>query len=778
MLHREHPGLILAAAFGAGLWARQAGPAAAAAVLLVSAAAAVLAVTAGSRRSGSPAWGRPIIRAALLALAGLWRGGGGEAATAPPDAVPLPVTVEGTIVEPPVEVVRDRRGGPRASTLLSIATPSGRVLRVASNGHPRGIAGGSRVRISGTLLPARGPRNPGDGPEGGPPFLDVPHPGNIRVLAGGMEMSFDGAVGALRGKVHRILDALYSGRAKGFVLAMLLGDRRLLDPDIKDALLLTGTFHLLAISGLHVVLVMALLLRLPLPARGGTAARLGVLAAFTVLTGASPPVLRAALMFALGALLERAGRRARPVNTLGWTALVLLGVDPSLLHDVGFQLSFVAVLSILTLGQRLGPARDASPRERAARGWAAAGARAFAASLAVSVAASAGTAPITLVHFQRIHPLGPLWNLLAYPLTVVPVMGGFASLVLGAMHPVLGLPAAWIVEQACEWLLLPLRLGAALPGSTLLVPPPPPVVVVLASGALAAPLVAGTWRRSLGASAALLACACAASAFRPREVVLWTLDAGSGDAALLSVPGAGAFLIDAGARGTDADAGANLARAVLALGERSLRGIFITHAHADHLGGLQGLLDRLGADEVWVAPGFEADGTGARAAFLVRERGIPLRAAARGISLRFPEAPGFTMEVLHPAAGERLPLRRSANDSSLALRVTVEGSTVLFLGDIEEAGVARILSSVEDVAAEVLVAPHHGRKNALWPELLERVKPRAVVISGDDGGGARETAARIEAAGISVHATWRGGAVRTRWTRGAGWRPAYWRENP
>jgi competence protein ComEC len=394
------------------------------------------------------------------------------------------------------------------------------------------------------------------------------------------------------------------------------------------------------------------------------------------------------------------------------------------------------------------------------------------------VGASAGTAPITLVHFQRIHPLGPLWNLLAYPLTVVPVAGGFASLALGLIRTDLGRPVAWLVEHACGWLLLPLRLGAAMPQSTVFVPSPPWIVVVLACGALAAPLLPGAKRRTLAGSAAILAVASAAAVLWPREVKLWTFDAGPGDAALLSVPGAGAILIDAGARGADADAGANLARAVLSAGEGSIRAAILTHAHADHVRGVEGLAGRLGVAEVWVAPGFEEKPAGARAAAALRRRGIAVRAASRGLSLRFPGAPGLAVDVLHPPAGERLPLSRSANDSSLALRVAMEGSRILFLGDLEEAGLARLFSSGEDLRAEVLVAPHHGRENALWPVLLDRVKPRAVIASGDGGGGAVEAAARIEAPGISFHATWRGGAVRTRWQRGRGWEPSYWRRRP
>jgi competence protein ComEC len=397
------------------------------------------------------------------------------------------------------------------------------------------------------------------------------------------------------------------------------------------------------------------------------------------------------------------------------------------------------------------------------------------ASVAVSVAAAAGTAPLTLLHFQRVHPLGPLWNLLAYPLTAIPLAGGFASLVLGALHPRLGHPIAWLVDGASSLLLAPLLAGARLPGSSVFVPPPHAVLALAAYALLAAGLVP-RWRRAV-LLCGLAACPAIvlAAAVLPRRPEAWTFAVGAGDAALLRIPGAGSFLIDAGAPGAERDAAANLARATLSSGTRALAGVFITHAHADHLRGFRGLSRRLPVAGLWTAPGCEASAAGAAVIAEALAAGVPRREAVAGIRLRFPRAPGFSLEVIHPLADESLPLARSANDSSLALRVAMDGSALLFLGDLEEDGLARLFSSRRELRADVLVSPHHGRPNRLWPLLLERVQPRAVIISGNGDGGARELAAATEAAGIPVFATFEGGAVRTVWDSATGWTPRYWR---
>jgi competence protein ComEC len=773
-MYERFPGLVLAAAIAAGICARGLIPGGSLPLLGASCvvAGAALLVLRWPPRVRRVARARGFARAALFLLIGLWR-------AQPPDRKlhaieelepegKRPVVVEGTIVEPPIEIVDDRNGVRSLVTTFTLSRlDGGGGVRVAVGGRTRGVAGGMNVAAEGQLHVGMGPRNPGDLEETTEraAFLSVPHPGCLRRLPRAAWPTTAGALGAARERLHRVVEALYGERMRGFVLAMVLGDRRLLDPQIHDALLLTGTFHLLAISGLHVTLVMFLVLRIPLPARVRVPARILFLTVFTVLTGASPPVVRAAVMFALGVIAERFRRKPLPLNTLGWSALLLLGIDPRLIRDVGFQLSFVSVAAMLTWGARLAP--------RA--GSLAAPLRALCGSLGVSVGTSAGTAPLILLHFQRVHLLGPIWNLFAYPLTVVPLAGGSLSIALGLVHPALGLPVAWAVERASEALLIPLALGAAIPGSALSLPPPPILAVIASYAVLLAGLRDGLRRLCAAGGVAVIVIGAGATIPRPPAPELWTFDVGQGDAALLRVPGAGSFLVDAGARGNDARAGANLARAALSAGSRAIAGAFFTHPHADHLRGFQGLADRLRAARVWMPAGFELAPAGRQAAVSARSRGVAVAELSRGASLEFPVTNGLRIEVLFPPGDGSWPGAGSVNDASLAARVTVGTSPLLLLGDLEERGLAGLFAVEPDLRADGLLAPHHGRANKLWPVLLERARPRFVLISGSGDGGARELAAWLEAEGVAVFATWRGGAIRTTWSQARGWTPAYWR---
>jgi competence protein ComEC len=686
-----------------------------------------------------------------------WLRAGGEPPPVPPEAAPRPVRLEGTVVVPPLVAAADLPGMPALETRLGLETDDGTEVRVRVAGRAGHVRGGDRVQATGVLLAPRGLRNPGDPPPARPVWLLIVQcPEGLQPVPAAPSPLLARTLGATRESLYRVVELLYEGRMRGFVLAMLLGDRQLLDPGLRETLVLTGTFHLLAISGLHIVVIMFIALRVPVPAAARLPFRLLCLGAFTALTGASPPVARAAVMFLLEIVAGCFQRSPRGLNTLGWSATILLAWDPTLLRDLGFQLSFVSVASILTWGSRL-----AAHACRWRQPW-----RLLAAPLLLATGTLAGTAPLTLWCFHRVHPLSPLWNLLATPLTVVPLVGGGISVALGLLHPLLGMPCAALVALACDVLLWPLEVGAGLPLSAISLPAPPPWAALGCYGLLLAGLVTASrtrWRAGLLAAvvaAALPWCI-------PERPELWIFDAGGGDAALLRLPGAGSFLIDAGAPGRGVAAAEALARLVLAAGERRLRGVYLTHAHADHLQGLPGVLRRLAVDEVWVPPGFGGSASGRGVLEELRQRSIPVVIASRGLRQCFAAA-GLSVEALFPPAAG-LPAR-GPNDASLALRVTWRGSRLLCLGDLEEKGLGAVLAAGDDLRADVLLAPHHGRTSYLWPALLESVAPRTVAISGSGAGGGRATRAWLESRGIRVLATWQSGAIHLVWEAGTGWR--------
>ena len=238
--------------------------------------------------------------------------------------------------------------------------------------------------------------------------------------------------------------------------ATMLGRTALLPDDAKAAFATTGTLHLFAISGLHIAGMAAALLwaarRVRLPNRTAGVTILALLWIYVEVTGASPSSMRAWIM-AVFIWAGQAGERATPpIQSLALAAAATLIWSPEACGDPGFQLSYLAVLSILlagvpaadhlarpTLAERLTP-KDAVPRWRR---WLWSLRRATRAGLCVSVAATIAGAPLTLTYFGSASWGGVFANLLLVPLSEIPLVLGMASLLLCVWPPLLAI-AAWI----------------------------------------------------------------------------------------------------------------------------------------------------------------------------------------------------------------------------------------------------------------------------------------------------------------------------------------------
>jgi competence protein ComEC len=434
-------GLVLGVALGAGLPSGLDLPLFG---LGLAALAAALAVGRGAGR---------LLVAVGFACLGLARGlppPGDPPPIDSPDAPLWQVTVLRGVDEPdamaiPIRLEAARRGpaGPvlwrgRASAQLRIgAWPDRTTARRGERWLLRG-----RLRS-----PMRG---------AGPPTLFVARPGEAlrletttrphhRLVGWG-----DRPLERARRRVRLAIDQASPGPSHGLLLALALGDRRELAPELREAFARTGTAHLLAISGMHVgcfagvlyLVVRPGLRSLPLPLDLRQAAvpdRVALLvalvgaAAYVVLAGAPVSGRRALVMLACvtaGGLIDR---RAGGWNALAAAALLVAWTDPASVRAVGFQLSVASVAGLVATI----PSESESAPGRLRR-WARLPLRAAAASLVATVA----TAPLCALTWGRV-PVAGLWvNLAAIPilgaLTVPPLLVGAA---LGAVHPVLGAPA-------------------------------------------------------------------------------------------------------------------------------------------------------------------------------------------------------------------------------------------------------------------------------------------------------------------------------------------------
>lgn len=649
-------------------------------------------------------------------------------------------------------------------------------LEVLARGRHPDLRAGQRVRLHGRVTPSRRRRNPGISLPRRPAAvrLLVSSPECLEILPGSPDstprLECDTLISSFRARALERLRELHPPENAGILGALLLGERRGLPDEFRRDLIHTGTYHFLAISGLHLGIVLSLFrgVRRWLPLR------LLALGLVVLLTGAAPPVIRAALMVALTWIARAAGRNVRGIDVFAWTVLILALAEPTWILEAGFQLSVGAVGAILLLAAPLERSLAGSPlpgRDRSTAGIARPLRRLLARVLAASLAAWLGTLPVLLLHFHRLHPLGVAWSVTIYPLVLALLVLGLAGLLAGSLHPVLAAPLVPVLDGGLDLLRLVVGFLADVPGSSILAPAPSGVTLLLAGLLLVLGLRVRRrpGRRRVTRLLAGLATlgALLVSLSRSPAPGLWILDVGAGSS-ILHVGSEGTrILIDVGSSGAGPRLGEEVARSLTSLGVRRLDALVLTHKDVDHTGGLAGLVDALPVSQVITSRRF-GDFEGGRSILTdLDRRGLPHRTLSRGEHLTPANRAESSWRLVALAPGDSDPPRilASPNDSSLVLLLVAGDHRVLLGGDIEEAGTAGLLMSGQDLRADILVAPHHGRANHLEEPLLRAVRPRHVVISGRSEDVSEDLLEALERRGLEPRITGREGALRVRLPR-------------
>lgn len=522
------------------------------------------------------------------------------------------------------------------------------------------------------------------------------------------------------------------------VAALTLGDTSGLDDDDWQAFRLTGTTHLVAISGFNVAIIAgvvfwlvralwrllpALCLRLPAP----TAALAGaVLAAFlyALLAGFEPPVQRAALMLGLLALAGAWGGLGTPSRALALAWGLIVATDPLTVLAPGLWLSFTAVAAIFYVSAgRLGTRS----------GWRTA--------ITVQLMLSLTLAPLTLYAFQGTSLTGPLVNLLAVPLAAVLTPALIAALLLSFVLPVLGLP---LLRGVADGLMLAqdglLWLAAATPQAWAAASPEPAALLLALIGALALFAPLGVPLRIFGV---LAFSALWLPPPRPVEhgFRLTVLDVGQGLAVVVHTA-RHTLLYDAGpAYPGGFDAGRSVVVPyLLRNGVRSVDRLIVSHGDLDHRGGVAAVEAAL---QVTDRRGHGSD--------------RPCTAGERW------HWDGVDFELL---AGP--DASASDNDGSCVLKLSHDGHAVLLAGDIEARREALLLDDQPArLRAEVLVTPHHGSRTSSTAAFIDAVAPALAVHSAGwhhrFGHPSPVVVSRYAERGIAQLATGDSGAVSIDW---------------
>lgn len=586
------------------------------------------------------------------------------------------------------------------------------------------------------------------------------------------------------------------------IQAMILGEQSEIPRDIMDKFSQTGTTHIIAISGFNIGIIAAfsfliigalmksseyLLLRFNIFKVSILFAFLPIIL-YAFIAGLGISVIRATLMIMAFLIAILFGRERDLVNTLALAALVILVVSPLALFDVSFQLSFAAVASILFIMPRLsafiprGYSDKDHPHPRLKKVFSG-----FLLFLAVSAAATLGTAPLIVYYFNLLSPITLLANVL-----IVPIMGYMVILI--GMAVILTAP----LSQALTAVLV--KISSYLTGLSIAIADllsrlpnaytflPSPTLAELAAYYLflvtimktldlwrekrdaGLPRTAESGRAFLRISFCILILFAAVDGLclyykdrHPGLLRTTFIDVGQGSSTLIDFPGGTKMLLDGGGF---YDGRFDIGKHVIApfLWHEKISRIDIvvlSHPHPDHLNGLLYVLEHFNVREVWSNGDKEDSDAYDRFRIIIEEKGIVHRIIKRD---NCPAVIGDARVcVLHPSG----PMDRDdldTNDRSLVMKITYGDVSILLPGDISETVESRLISGKSDLRSRVLLAPHHGSFHSNSQTFIKKTGPETVIFSCGPGNILSlphpDVVERYRHQGSRIYRTDRNGAVQ------------------
>ena len=561
-------------------------------------------------------------------------------------------------------------------------------------------------------------------------------------------------IGWLRSSGDARLKEHLTLRRTPLAAAVLLGIREGVDRERREAMMETGTIHLIAISGLHVGILAGFLfalLRMGLvPRTAALATVAGVVILYALVTDARPPVVRATILVVIVCAGMYLGRRRLAANSLAFAALVILALNPADLFRVGAQLSFLAAGVLAWLAGRWRNFERIDPLDRliaATRPWPEKLARWFGRwawqVTLVSAAIWLVTMPLVMARFHVLSPAAVLLNVFLWVPITLALLSGFCVMLLGWI-PGVGSLFGELCDKNLQLLEIAVDRTRVVEGSHYWVAGPDEWWLAGLYGALLLALAIPKLRPPHRWQAALLCgwigLGLGASWWKAADderLDVTFISVGHGCSVLLELPEGQTVLYDAGRLRSPEGGARQIAAYLWSRGITHLDAVVLSHADVDHYNALPALLKKFSVGVVYISPVMLADDSEAVDVLMaaIEAAGVPVEEVYQGDRLK--TRGNCTIEVLSPpelgifgnARGYDL---YNDNANSIVLSVEYQGRRVLLPGDLESPGLDALMAD-PPLRCDILMVPHHGSPRSDPPGFAAWSTPEWVVVSGGDG---------------------------------------------
>ncbi len=661
---------------------------------------------------------------------------------------------------------------------------------------------GSRVILKGTLKNFQQPTNPG---QFNAPFYYQILRISFRLDQAEIQVKSDKfykiaeGLYQLRRKAGSKMDVLLPEQEASVMKTMLLGEKGILDEEIKGLYQRNGIAHILAISGLHISMIgmglYQLLRKAGLKIKPGAVLASVVILLYGMMTGFAVSAIRAIIMFLLQMLAQILGRTYDRITALAIAAVLVLVEQPLYLFHSGFQFSFLCVLGISMILPVLGNVRKGR-------------------KLLEGIALMAVTLPIYLGVFYQIPVYSMFLNFIVLPMMSILMGAGIVMTLVAFLWTGLGIPAAWLItgilmvyeKLALFTEQLPHHYWTpGCPAKWQLAVYVAVLIVIAGWGRTKRkavlyqkdcihrrgscwkgivqedlPCHGGKWISTYGIPVGicwgliLLGAVILTWRFRP-ELQVTFLDVGQGDCIFLQTEDGTSYLTDGGSSSVSKVGKYRMIPFLKYKGASQLKAVFVSHADSDHCNGIAELLGQAELEGIRVenlvlpdlsdecrSEGYE------ELVDLAGQNGIAVQYLHEGQQFQDSE---LFFQCLHPSKGYQA---EDLNETSMVLLVTYREFSMLLTGDVQGAGEEHLTQELKvwkepeltehaETELTILKVAHHGSKNSTSEEFLKAANPKLAIISCGEGNRYghphEETLERLEKADVPWFCTKDYGAI-------------------
>lgn len=556
---------------------------------------------------------------------------------------------------------------------------------------------------------------------------------NIKVISQNNSNVILNKIYQLRHIMKKQINKLLPDDTAGLCLGMLIGDTSGIEENMQEDFRDSNLSHILAVSGANVsyiiVSITYLFNKMCFRKKLSKIISIFLLILFMLLTGCTASVNRACIMAILMLIADLLYRKSDVYNNLAISALILLIINPYSILDIGFQLSYMGTIGIVFLHDKISNFIKTENKIL----------KYFLEMIYVTTCANVAIIPIMMFHFNTVSLTFYFSNILAGPILGIIVIIGFIMFFVSLIFNPLATPIAFILNIMLKFIIKIAEITASIPF--------PKILITTPSFLFIASWYSIIWTivyrkrvkdfyyrnkktaRVVIVSILIIALITNLLINLNRNLKVYFIDVGQGDACLIVTPSNKKILIDGGGSEFGSfDVGEKILLPYLLDRKiKKLDYIIVSHFDGDHVGGILTIMNKIKVEKVIICKQGKSSENYKNFLKIVKNKKIDVYVVENKDKIEIDEDTYFY--ILHP--NQNLISDNILNNNSIVTKFCYKNFSILFTGDIEEIAENELIERYKNsniLSSTVLKVGHHGSKTSSTNDLLEKVNPRIALI--------------------------------------------------